>query len=749
VRRPFALCLVCVLVCVSAGAVPQTSKTSTSKTSKKQTTKKKVAAIPAAAKLGRINRAFVASANLKPMAQQLLADRTPQAYSAVESYARKQSSADAAAMAWMVLGYAHYLDKDYAAARTAWQQTAALEPVVGDYLTWLKASSYQGENKSPQVVATLEDFEQKYPDSLNLHDVQLLYAGALLAGDEPRRAIAYLEKHRQPAQPDLELLLARAYTNAGDKDKAKEVFRHIYFELPLSSEADAAATEMKGLGEPHPVGSFEQRHTRAEALLKGRRYHDAVAELSPLVEQAPTAELTDLQLDYGSALYRARRHDDARHLFESVFGSQSSSIDQKAQALYFLAEVARERDDATRHAELIEQLRELAPASPWLQQALLSSANMYLLRGEFETSIRFYSELYHRQPTGRYASLSHWKAAWLTYRLGKKDEAAQLFDEHLAQYPASAEVPAALYWRGRTAEDRGDQALARAYYQKLSETFRHYYYANLSRSRLDKMAGTQVTDLPILDKLPPPAAPPKNWDTPTGNLRAQKAQLLANAALYDFAIKELQAATTGLPPWLAKSQADVYVESGSYIRAIVTMKRAFPGYFAVDIDQVPRPVWEALFPRAYWDDLKRHSAEHQLDPYLVASLIRQESEFNPAAISPANAMGLMQLLPSVGKHLAKEAKLRRFSTDDLLTPGVNLQLGTRYFKSTVDHYDGQVEYALAAYNAGQNRVAEWRSRGKYRDMEEFVESIPFTETREYVQAILRNARFYKLLYPAN
>src|SRR5262249_2667578 len=281
-------------------------------TQKKQTSQKKktVAAAPAATKLGRINRAFVASADLKPMAQQLFADRTPQAYSAVEAYARKQSSADAAAMAWMVLGYAHYLDKDYAAARSAWQQTSAIEPVVGDYLTWLRAASYQGENNSAQAVATLDGFEQKYPDSLNLHDVQVLYASALLAGEAPQRAVAYLEKRRQPEQPDLELLLARAYLAADEKNKAKDVFRHLYFELPLSAEADVAATELKALAGPRPAGSFEQRRARAETLLKGRRYNDAVGELSPLVEQAPTDKLTDLQLDYASALYRARRHED-------------------------------------------------------------------------------------------------------------------------------------------------------------------------------------------------------------------------------------------------------------------------------------------------------------------------------------------------------------------------------------------------------------------------------------------------------
>jgi soluble lytic murein transglycosylase len=131
----------------------------------------------------------------------------------------------------------------------------------------------------------------------------------------------------------------------------------------------------------------------------------------------------------------------------------------------------------------------------------------------------------------------------------------------------------------------------------------------------------------------------------------------------------------------------------------------------------------------------------------VASLIRQESEFNPAAVSPANAMGLMQLLPHVGRNLAKELRISHFSSDQLLQPATNLQLGTRYFKQVVDHYDGQIAYALAAYNAGENRVAEWRASGTYRDTEEFVESIPFTETREYVQAILRNAVLYRLLYP--
>jgi soluble lytic murein transglycosylase len=208
----------------------------------------------------------------------------------------------------------------------------------------------------------------------------------------------------------------------------------------------------------------------------------------------------------------------------------------------------------------------------------------------------------------------------------------------------------------------------------------------------------------------------------------------------------MQAASAGSPPWEAKSVAEIFNEQGSYIRSIETLKRAVPGYFAAEIPQIPRPVWEGLFPRPFWEELKRDATANRLDPHLVASLIRQESEFNPAAISRANAMGLMQLLPTVGKGMAKEMKIKHFSSDQLLVADTNLRLGTRYFKHIVDRYDGQVEYALAAYNAGEDRVNDWRKNGNFADVEEFVESIPFTETREYVQAIMRNAVIYKLLY---
>ncbi|HEY2363001.1 MAG TPA: lytic transglycosylase domain-containing protein, partial [Candidatus Angelobacter sp.] len=270
-----------------------------------------------------------------------------------------------------------------------------------------------------------------------------------------------------------------------------------------------------------------------------------------------------------------------------------------------------------------------------------------------------------------------------------------------------------------------------------------------ARQRLKQIKTTDdVPQISLLDRVPPISGSSKVTldEIPTDNLRVQKAELLANGALLDLAINELQAAATEEKGnWLTAEIARLYQEAGRPDMALRMLKRAVPTYFAVDLPALPRPYWEGLFPRPYWTDLKKYSSNNALDPFLVASLIRQESEFNPNAVSRANAVGLMQLLPKVGKGVAKQEKIKHFTPQALFTPDVNMRLGTRYFRAMVDKF-GAFEYALAAYNAGSDRVETWMNYGKYRDPQEFVESIPFTETREYVQAILRNESVYKQLY---
>lgn len=697
-----------------------------------------------------MRQAFVASANLKPMARQLLQDRTPAAYAGVEAYAARHAKEDAGALAWLVVGYARILDHDYAKAVDPLNRARPRAGDLGDYVSYYLATSYLQTGRTAEADATLSDFDKTYPESLLLRDAHILYASALLGESRPQEAIAVLEKDRQPTRADLELVLGRAYAAAGQIQKATTTLRNLYYTMPLSSEAGQAQIELQRLAASAqiPPPGLNERRTRADLLMRGKRFSDAASEYRDLLEALSSSDRPEVQLAMGTALRRAGQNKDAKKVLESLSNLPPG---MNAERLFNLGEIARAADDDQSFLRFLDQLRQTDPTSPWMEQALLSAGNIYLLRRDYDHAIDSFRELQQRFPNGSRASYAHWKVAWLSLRQGRADEAKQGFDQQIALYPASGEIPAALYWRARLAEEDGEPGKARAYYKKLSERFRNYYYGELARQQLRKLKDeSDPVHYALLDRVPPlnTTGPATQDEVPSDDLRVQKAELLENGALLDFAAHELQAAANQNPGnWLPAETARMYQDAGRYDMAIQVLKKAVPNYFAVDLPSLPRSYWEALFPKPYWSDLKKFSSSNALDPYLVASLIRQESEFNPAAVSHANAVGLMQLLPKVGRGVAKEEKLRHFSTQQLFTPGVNMQLGTRYFRSMVDKF-GAFEYALAAYNAGADRVQDWLGQGKYRDPQEFVESIPFTETREYVQAILRNANVYRQLYGA-
>ncbi len=695
----------------------------------------------------RIRQAFVASTTLRLMAQQLVQDRTAAGYAGVEAYARAHAKEDAGALAWVVVGYAHVLDHDCAKAIDPLNRAKPLAGDLGDYVAYYLGTCYLQTGHQAEGLATLANFSAAYPDSLLVRDAHLGYATGLLTEGRAPEAAELLAKDRFPPRSDIELELGKALAASGQAAKASEAFANIYYNMPISAEADAAYAELKKLAissQPTPG----QLKTRAGLLMKARRYADAADEYHELAIHASAAERPAAVLALADALHRSGHNREAKTELAALPGA---TADQLAQRLYILGEIAWASDENDAFYHAVDELRQTAPTSPWLESALLSAANLHLVHHEYDQALDSFRELQQRFPTGARASYAHWKAAWLTLRQGRNDEAKKQFEEQIALYPTGNETSNALYWRARLAEEDHDFAMARAFYLKLSDRYRNYYYAELGRDRLKNLppATDAPGQYPLLDRIPPleHAEKIELEDPPNDDLHLQKAKLLGNGGLVDFAVRELQAAASQEGgSWAPAETAQLYTDTGHYDRAIEVMKHSVPSYFAVDIPMLPRPYWEALFPRPYWSDLKRFSTANNLDPYLVASLIRQESEFNPLAVSRANAVGLMQLLPKTGRVVARQESVRHYNSSQLYTPTMNLELGTRYFRGMVDKFGGSFEHALAAYNAGSDRVEEWMGQGPYRDSPEFVESIPFTETREYVQAIMRNASVYRQLY---
>jgi soluble lytic murein transglycosylase len=223
-------------------------------------------------------------------------------------------------------------------------------------------------------------------------------------------------------------------------------------------------------------------------------------------------------------------------------------------------------------------------------------------------------------------------------------------------------------------------------------------------------------------------------------------QLLA-AGLYDAALDELRYAQRawGTSPAIEATIAWAYHQKGELRRAITLMRRAYPQHLTASGQEVPEAILKVIFPLAYWDSIRRESAARGLDPYVVAALIAQESTFDPKARSVANAWGLMQVVPATGRRLARDLRVRNFSTASLTNPELNIRLGTYYFSRLVQQFGGTY-YALASYNAGENRVVRWKAERPGLEEDEFIDDIPFPETQNYVKRILGTAEDYRMLY---
>jgi soluble lytic murein transglycosylase len=692
------------------------------------------------AKTARLKQAFVASTELRPMAQQLMTLRTAAAYSGVSVYAQHHTG-DAAAAAYLALGRAYQDDKRYADAVTAFRQARLHSEVLGDYADYLAAECLHAQENETAAEALLKGFNARYPDSVFEIEAPELEANVLLAQGDATGAQRALLTVADMARdkPNYELTEAKIAYAIQQNDEAMRLFKHLLLSHPLTSEAEVARARLTAMGAESSLSPAELR-SLGDAYYNAGRYNQAAEQYHSLARNTQI----DSNTRNGFAVAAAACDLKLKRLTEAQARAlPNTNDDNGARRLYLLMELARSAQNDGAQQQLVTELKSRFPQSQWLAEALFSSGNMYMLRRDYPRAVEYYSYLATHFPKDANSAAAHWRAGWLLYRQGSLSDAARMFDEQIKLYPQDTESAAALYWRGRLYEMQDHKpALAAANYRAVAARYQHYFYAQMARDRLKVLGQPELVSQTQIEGYQPQPVPHLVDTFPADSPHIAKARLIANAGLNDYIAQEL-AADPDYESWGALAEAQIYSSFGETYRAMRSLKKALPYATSAPIKSIPLAYWRILFPESWWDTIKAESAKNGLDPYLVASLIRQESEFKPDVISYANAYGLMQIEPSVGKSLARQEGISGFQSYQLLNPEINIRLGTRYLKQMLDHFGGVQEYALAAYNAGDSRVIDWQAAGPYRGMDEFVESIPFTQTREYVQAILRNEEIYR------
>lgn len=674
-------------------------------------------------------------------------------YAKLSTFAKRNAKNDWGARASLALGCYDFNRKEFDSA-LAWLEKAGGERLLHEYVSYWHAQTLLSLSRKAEGLDELEKFHRDYPSSVMSEDAVTSLAQTALDLGKPDEAAAALDAYpATPSKPALLLLRAQAREAVAQASSEKPLaaaadYLDVYYHFPLSDEAKAAGDRIPwvklALGESFPGTPLQTQLARAEALYQAHRWPDARAAFSELLANVSGRDHELVTLRVAECDVQTGGKPDA------LIALSLTDPDLDAERLYTISQAHRSQTYEGDMLEDVEQLARKYPQSTWTAEALYATGNFYVVILERDRAAAYYRRMLDSFPDSKNAQAATWRIAWTAY-LERKPEAGTLLESYVRKYPTAAYIPDALFWLGRFYEHAGSVAHARSFYLAAASKFPLTYFGAKAAARTRPApAGigsspanpadflNSIPKAPALPELEPPPAQPVNE-------REARARALSMIGLDASAELEYRAsfnATRSLR--LLFEMAMAASAAGHYPVGMVAARQVYPQLEARRVAEVPLAAWRTAFPLPYEPALRKAAAENKVDPMLVAGLIRQESAFDASVISYAGAIGLMQVLPKTGPVLARRLRLR-YSNDQLSDPEYNLQLGTLYLGDLLGTF-GTPEEALAAYNAGEDRVVSWTSKQKFEDMAEFVESIPFTQTREYVQIVLRNADVYRQIY---
>lgn len=626
-------------------------------------------------------------------------------------------------------------EKNPNAALPLLTQAARSSGALGDYARYYAARAWLALDRPAEAEAAFSALAVRGIEGHLPEDAALGQAEAReRAGDVAGAISVYTALlQRKLAAPHVALArLGAAAERAGDLEQAISAYRRAYYEFPLSTEsaeAETALTRLNAWSEDDLDVPLEL--ARADALFKARRWSAARSSYERARDSGSGADRERASLRVAACDVHLGRYRQAR---DPLKGHLAGAYADEASFFYLTAlRGLGDHDEYVRQARIFADSR---PSSPYAEEALNNLASHFIIDDQDARADDVFRVMIERYPAGRLAERAYWRSGWWAYRDGRYAEAAALFDQGAARFPRSDYRPSWLYWSGRAWQQAGKAAMADGRLTLVATDYFNSYYGRLARTHLGSPRAAKVSA-----QFARAAGPPAPFPT-----AGRVAELIA-AGLYREALNELHYAQRmwGDTPPLTATMALVHNRLGNLRPGINAMKRAYPQWMAAGGEHLPVEIQKIVFPLEYWPLLQKHAAARGLDPYLVAALVAQESTFDPAIRSSANAVGLMQVLPSTGRQFARRLKIPRYTSARLTDPETNVRLGTTIFAESLRRFGG-VHYALAAYNAGEHRVAAWRRERGDLPQDVFIDDIPFPETQNYVKRILGTAEDYRRLY---
>jgi soluble lytic murein transglycosylase len=633
--------------------------------------------------------------------------------------------------------------------------------LLGDYIMLYRAKANLLMKRHQEALEDFRFLERQFPQSRFLRDAVIGQCQTLLELNDPKAALALLDKQKQYSGSDATFYQARALELDGKENQAIALYLQIYskyagsfFSLPAEHYLLSLAPKaLKG------ANNYSIRLQKAENLLKAKNYADTRTLLLALGRvSAPDKKTSQkCKLLLAETDYNLNKTTAALASLKSI---TTADPILHAKALSLEGSCRRRLKQEAAFIALRDKALKLYPKSSDTEELCYSVATYYDVEYESENARKAYKVLYNAFPKGHHAERAQWKLALAAYFSGQLDDAVRGFWNYLLENTNPSYAGSAMYWMGRCYAKLGNLGEARYLFNRAQALGNESYYGRRAReanAALVESANTpgnpiagidfkKVTS--VCDSIHHSSLSLKEPDI-DGIRTLERVKQLIAADLQDLALSELRWAIQQYPQnsrvfYYILSQ--IYAGKENFNSAFTYLQNAFPDYSGRPLDALPEDIWQLLYPMRHMDIISEQASVTGLEPALILGVIRQESGFKINAQSKAKAQGLMQLLPSTAMRLVRSVNLPRSKAKNLFDAENNITIGTLHLSYLMKQY-GKAEFALAAYNAGESRVDRWMHEFGNSDMAEFVEQIPFSETRNYVKQILSNRYHYEALIP--
>jgi len=643
-------------------------------------------------------------------------------------------------------GYRAYRNHDLAIAVERLGYASDHFPQLADYALYYGGLAQRDSGDLAASAASLEKLIRTYPESVTIADAEValsdIYLRLTRASDAAAIASRAIAKTADAKiEQSARLALARAVAAEGNSRDAYNELMTLREKYPRGIHDSEARNFTYSILAANPevanVNSIEHHRDEASLLFKEGQYSIALQEISAGLAMAPPpalrAEFVFMKAE------ASKPHPEQAEAAYSQYLRLAPTGPSAPAALDALALIYWHREDRDRARATFNKLIARFPQSHYAPGAMLRVGRIYEEDHKYDSARAQYAKLIARYPSSESADEARFRLPWSYYMTHRYAEAAKSFAAMRA-HPGSevGSLDMFTYWEARAKEKTGDSAGARALYEICAASIDSNYYPELARRRID--AG--------LPELPAASAPDPRFDpnlaAPAGSASFHVDRVLA---LRELGLKELEPAELKQ----LENRADTDHELRNFVLAGLQSAGAYYDAIVAATKMEKRgelspPAAERIrYPRAYWDLIASKANSDGLDPYLVVSLMRQESWFNPEANSVSDARGLMQLLPSTASRMVRENGLAVAQPVNLYDPDINVKLGTVYLKQLLAMFNGNEIRAVAAYNAGEHAVAGWNEKFPGAD-DEWVENIGYHETRDYVKRVIGNKREYRMLY---